>query len=179
VVITTQPSSQTVPIGSTATFTVVATGTSPFSYQWSENGTAVPGATSASYTKPMVELGASDSTAIGQFEVAVSNAVNSVTSNTAALTAGPRSPRAGDLRYLLFQQVDLPGFATTAGFGPVELGITEQSNANALGDSLSLGSTYVSDGCEWTTDYWLLPPPMTGLAMYYQEGFTNHQSYSS
>ena len=179
VVITTQPSSQTVPIGSTATFTVTATGTAPLGYQWSENGSAIPGATSASYTTSAVQLGASKSTAIGSFQVTVTNAVNSVASHTATLTAGPRGPQAGDLRYLLYQQVDLPGFTTTAGGGSVLLGVTEQSTANALGDPLSLGSTWVSNGCEWTTAYWLLPPPMTGLAMYYQEGFINKQSYSS
>jgi hypothetical protein len=178
--ITTQPQSQIVPIGQTATFTVTATGAAPLNYQWSEDGSTIPGATGASYTTPAVQLGANDSTAIGSFQVTVSNAVSSTTSKTAALTAGPRGPKAGDLRYLLFQQVDLPGFTTTAGGGSVLLGVTEQSTANALGDPLSLGSTSFSDGgCEWITAYWQLPPPMTGFAMYYQEDFTNHQSYSS
>src|SRR5256886_13345209 len=38
--ITTQPASQTVTLGQTATFTVVATGTAPLSYQWRKSGTA-------------------------------------------------------------------------------------------------------------------------------------------
>src|SRR5271168_5514763 len=50
--ITTQPQSQSVMVGSTATFSVVATGTAPLSYQWSENGTAIGGATNSSYTTP-------------------------------------------------------------------------------------------------------------------------------
>jgi hypothetical protein len=120
------------------------------------------------------------STTIGSFQVAVSDEVDSVASSAARLTAGPRSPQAGDLRYLLYQQVDLPGFTTTAGGGSVELGVTEQSTANALGDPLSLGSTSFSNGgCEWITAYWLLPPPVTGFAMYYQEDFTNQEPYSS
>lgn len=53
VVIATQPVSQVIPITQTATFTVAATGTAPLSYQWSENGTAIPGATGASYTTPL------------------------------------------------------------------------------------------------------------------------------
>jgi hypothetical protein len=181
VVITVQPLSQTVPIGQTATFTVTATGTAPLSYQWSENGDAIPGATSASYTTSAVQLGAGKSAAIGSFQVTVSNAVNSVASHTATLIAGPRGPQAGDLRYLLFQQVDLPGFTTTAGFGVALLGVTEQSTADALGDPLSLGSTWDSNGgCIWNTTYWLLPPPMTGFAMYYQmDGNTQTQSYTS
>src|SRR5437588_11831354 len=46
---TTQPTNQTVTVGQTATFTVVATGTAPLGYQWQKNGTAISGATSASY----------------------------------------------------------------------------------------------------------------------------------
>src|SRR6202008_3245763 len=48
--ITTQPASQTVTAGQTATFAVVAAGTAPLSYQWRKNGVAIPGATSSSYT---------------------------------------------------------------------------------------------------------------------------------
>src|SRR2546421_4782411 len=50
--IMTQPAGQTVTVGQTATFMVVATGTAPLSYQWQKNGTAISGATSASYTTP-------------------------------------------------------------------------------------------------------------------------------
>src|SRR5207248_5672864 len=39
--ITTQPASQTVTVGQTATFTVVAAGTAPWSYQWRKSGTAI------------------------------------------------------------------------------------------------------------------------------------------
>src|SRR6202022_2698159 len=48
--ITTQPTNQTVTTGQTATFTVVASGTAPLSYQWRKNGANIPGATRASYT---------------------------------------------------------------------------------------------------------------------------------
>src|SRR5262249_59946236 len=50
--ITTQPVSQTVTAGATATFSVVASGTAPLSYQWQKNGSNISGATSASYTTP-------------------------------------------------------------------------------------------------------------------------------
>ena len=42
--ITTQPANRTVLATSNATFTVVATGTAPLSYQWQHNSTNLPGA---------------------------------------------------------------------------------------------------------------------------------------
>jgi hypothetical protein len=80
--ITTQPASQTVTAGQAATFSVTATGTAPISYQWRKNGTAISGASSASYTTPATT--ASDSGS--QFTVVVSNSAGSATSNAAALT---------------------------------------------------------------------------------------------
>src|SRR3989475_1681210 len=88
--ITTQPASQTVTAGQTASFTVAATGTAPLSYQWNKNGTAITGATSSSYTTPATT--SSDNGA--QFTVAVSNTAGNVTSNAATLTvnAAPVAP---------------------------------------------------------------------------------------
>jgi hypothetical protein len=77
-----QPVSQTVTAGQTASFSVTATGTAPLTYQWKKNGTAISGATSASYTTPAT----STSDSGGQFTVAASNTVGTVTSNTATLT---------------------------------------------------------------------------------------------
>src|SRR5262249_21492004 len=80
--ISTQPASETVVSGQTATFTVAATGTAPMSYQWKKNGTAIPGATASSYTTP-----ATTSTDNGaQFGVAVSNSAGTATSNAATLS---------------------------------------------------------------------------------------------
>src|SRR5437762_1825488 len=78
--ITTQPASQMVTAGETAT--VTATGTAPLSYQWQRNGTAIDAATAASYTTPAST--ASDNG--DQFTVVVSNTAGSMTSNAAALT---------------------------------------------------------------------------------------------
>jgi len=88
--ITSQPTSQTVTAGQPATFSVAATGTAPLSYQWRKNGIAVGGATSSTYTTPTTT--SSDNGA--QFTALVSNAVGSVTSNSATLTvnAGPMAP---------------------------------------------------------------------------------------
>jgi beta-galactosidase len=80
--ITTQPQSQTVGVGATATFTVVASGSVPLHYQWMENGMAISGATSASYTTPVLTLADNNE----QFAVVVSNSSGSVTSSAATLT---------------------------------------------------------------------------------------------
>src|SRR6267378_2889399 len=80
--ITTQPANQTVTAGQTATFVVAASGTSPLTYQWRKNATAISGATSSSYTTPATT--SSDNGA--QFTAVVSNSAGSVTSNTATLT---------------------------------------------------------------------------------------------
>ncbi len=80
--ITTQPVNQTVTAGQTATFSVVASGTAPLSYQWQTNGTNISGATSSSYTTPATTTSDSGST----FDVVVSNGAGTVTSNTATLT---------------------------------------------------------------------------------------------
>ena len=86
--ITSQPTNQTVTAGQTATFTVVATGTAPLSYQWNKNGAAISGATSATYTTPATT--SSDSGA--KFTVVVSNSAGSITSNAATLTVNGGVP---------------------------------------------------------------------------------------
>src|SRR2546423_1607072 len=80
--ISTQPTSQTVTSGQTATFSVAAMGTAPFTYQWKKNSVAISGATSSAYTTPATT--SYDNGA--QFTVVVSNAAGSATSSAAMLT---------------------------------------------------------------------------------------------
>jgi hypothetical protein len=89
--ITTQPTNQTVAAGQSATFTVVAAGTSPLTYQWQKNATAIPGATSASYTTPPT---ASADTG-EQFQVTVSNSIGSLSSSAATLTVSAATTASG------------------------------------------------------------------------------------
>ena len=82
--ITTQPVSQTVTSGQTATFAVAATGDGQLTYQWQKNGTPINSATSSSYTTPATTAADSGS----QFSVVVGNSAGNVTSNNAILTVG-------------------------------------------------------------------------------------------
>ena len=79
--ITSQPSNQTVTAGQAATFSVVATGSMPLSYQWQKGTGQISGATSASYTTS--PTAASDSGS--QYSVVVSNPAGNATSNAATL----------------------------------------------------------------------------------------------
>ena len=57
--ITQHPQSQTVPPGGSVTFTVVASGTEPLSYQWQHDGGDIAGATATSYMiNPVAEADA-------------------------------------------------------------------------------------------------------------------------
>ena len=80
--ITTQPASSTVTMPAAATFSVVATGTAPLSYQWRRNGVDIGGATGTSYV--LSPTAASDSGAT--FDVVVTNAAGTATSSAATLT---------------------------------------------------------------------------------------------
>ena len=80
--IVTQPASQSVTVGQSATFTVVATGTAPLTYQWLKNGTAITGATAGSYATPAAAT--TDNGAI--FKVTVTNSIGAITSSAATLT---------------------------------------------------------------------------------------------
>ena len=80
-VITSQPKNQRVHVGETATFKVLATGTPPLTYQWTKNGTEIPGAVAAKYTTPPVT--AQDDGSL--FAVTVSNSGGSITSRSVTL----------------------------------------------------------------------------------------------
>jgi len=79
--ITSQPASLSVAVGASASFSVVASSTTTLSYQWRHAGTAISGATSATFTLDTVAA-----TDAGDYDVVVSNAQGSTTSAIAVLT---------------------------------------------------------------------------------------------
>jgi murein DD-endopeptidase MepM/ murein hydrolase activator NlpD len=82
-----QPQNVTVNAGQSASFTVSATGTPTPSYQWILNGSAITGATLATYTVPTVSLQQSGAL----YSIAVTNSVGRVTSSTVILTVNTSS----------------------------------------------------------------------------------------
>src|SRR5580704_4399513 len=78
----TAPVSQSVSVGQSVNFVVVATGSAPLSYQWQKTGVNISGATSNSYTTPAAATGDNGA----RFTVVVSNSAGSATSNAAILT---------------------------------------------------------------------------------------------
>jgi len=84
-----QPQSLTVAPGSTAAFSVTASGVSPLTYQWQFNGSNIAGATAPAYSKTNVK--AADS---GLYGVVVSNPFGSVLSASARLEVLPANPLA-------------------------------------------------------------------------------------
>ena len=78
-----QPASQAVASGGTVTLSAAATCTPAPTYQWSRNGVALPGQTSATLTLANV-----DAAAAGSYVCFATNAAGTATSSVAALTVG-------------------------------------------------------------------------------------------
>jgi len=98
-----QPASLVVLAGSAASFTAVAGGTAPISYQWNKNGTPIPGATSS--TLNLVNVQTTDD---GSYTLTATNSVGSTNSHPAQLTVTTTVP-------LVNSAYNLTGFATVGG----------------------------------------------------------------
>jgi regulation of enolase protein 1 (concanavalin A-like superfamily) len=79
--ITAQPQSQTVNEGANVTFSVTASGTAPFAYQWRKGGVDISGATAST-----LNLTAVTTNDAGSYDVVVNNSCGSATSAAATLT---------------------------------------------------------------------------------------------
>ncbi len=102
-VITTHPADQTVALGQTAAFSVVAAGTAPLSYQWQKNGVDISGAVGPMYTTPATVLSDNNS----NYRVLVTNSAGSTTSDEATLTVNPTTS---------INLIKNPGFESGADF---------------------------------------------------------------
>ena len=79
--VSTQPVNAYKALGQAATFSVVAAGTGPFTYQWSKDGNPIAGANAATYSVAVV-----GNTDVGRYSVSIANAVGAVLSQEAELT---------------------------------------------------------------------------------------------
>jgi hypothetical protein len=94
--ITQHPSDESVAPGGTASFTVVATGTPPLSYEWQKNQADL--ANEGHYsgvTTPALTITEADGSDVASYRCVVSDAFGSATSNAAALTLQSCLPSAG------------------------------------------------------------------------------------
>ncbi len=91
--ITLQPVSVALPPGQTATFSVIAVGSQPLSYQWQFNGANLAdNSTFAGSQTDQLSVTNVAPAEVGSYQVVVSNSVGAVTSQVAALTIGYPPP---------------------------------------------------------------------------------------
>lgn len=86
-VITTQPRTSTASVGQTITFTLVATGSFPRTYQWRKDGANLAAGTEATLTLTSITTATA-----GVYTVVVTNALGSTTSTAASLTVNAATP---------------------------------------------------------------------------------------
>jgi hypothetical protein len=98
-VITAQPESVVVMEGASLALSVTATGTGPLAFQWTRDGTAVPGATNSLLLLPNIATGDA-----GSYRAVVRNYEGTATSAVATVTV-----------FTLAEGVDEPGLAWTSG----------------------------------------------------------------
>jgi hypothetical protein len=161
--ITTQPQSRTNAVGTTATFSVTATGGSPLRYQWRRNGQNISSASNPSATNATLVLTNVQSSDNGSvYTVVVTDPVSSATSSGATLTVtgggGTCQPVnwASNLRFE-------PGGVTATRNGNVTTTVLSWTNpaTNSCGSNavvvlqraLTLGNVFPVPSTLWTNIY--------------------------
>ena len=92
VTITSQPQSQSVAVGATASFSVGVAGTPPFAYQWLFNSVGIPGATNSTLTLASVTTSNAGPYAVSVFQLFGPENGLEADSQTATLTVTNSSP---------------------------------------------------------------------------------------
>lgn len=138
-----QPESRTVTSGQTVTFSVLASGSAPLTYQWRRDGVDIPGATGATYiTPPMNEV---DSGSV--YDVVVANGEGSVTSAPAVLTVVPPGSRVTSGIQILYEFAEGTGssVADSSGVGsPADLTVSGPATWTSGGISVAGSATLTS-----------------------------------
>ncbi|HET9620596.1 MAG TPA: discoidin domain-containing protein [Kofleriaceae bacterium] len=166
--ITQPPASVSVRAGDPVSFTVIASGTAPFTYQWQFNNGNLVGANQATFTIPQVGNGDA-----GKYTVVVSNGAGAVISAAATLTIAPpgvnlalhapavaSSTQGGGLEASLATDGDLTTrWASAGSVDPstlqVDLGAAKPFNTVVLVWEAAFATQYQiqysNDGNTWTT----------------------------
>jgi rhamnogalacturonan endolyase len=118
VLVTNQPVSQTVPSGSTVSFSVGVAGAAPLIYQWNSNSIALSGATNAALTFTNVSLAAS-----ATYSVLITNSYGGVLSSNAVLTVLLASEYVSPTFWSMISSNTVPG-----GFWPNFLALDHSNN---------------------------------------------------
>jgi len=161
--ITTQPASQTIAVGSAASFSVTASSTETPTYQWYKDSSAISGATSSTYA-----ISSAATSDAGSYYVTVSNSGGTTTSSTATLTVSSTSTASCDTTY-----VDSVLSAVST---------LESTLESALGTSLTSATLYDSSSYStsqlnvYKTNWSNLPP---GAISFSRPGITLSQLSSS
>jgi len=145
--ITTQPQSQSAALGNNATFSVVAGGVSPFSYQWRFNTVNIQNATNSSYTVTNVIAGYA-----GSYSVIVTNTAGSITSSNAVLTVtGDPTISVHPASQAVNQTSNVTFTVTATGSNPITYQWTSNNVniAGATGSSFTLTGVQASYGASY------------------------------
>jgi len=105
------PDDQTAPVGETIQLSVVATGTTPLSYQWWNSRQPLPGATSSSL---VIARAVPQDTE--DYQVVISNALGSATSHVARITVDPNSSVRYVTNVVMIQLIAGPAIPGVPGF---------------------------------------------------------------
>jgi hypothetical protein len=146
--ITSQPQSASVSVGSSATFSVGASGSTPLSYQWSFDGTPISGATASSYTVASAQIASA-----GNYTATVTNSAGSATSSAAVLTVTSSQP-VGTARLINLSVRSNAGSGAQTLIGGFVIGGTGSKSVLVRADGPSLSEFGVSGE---------LPDPQLGL----------------
>ena len=129
--ITGPPANQTVAVGSNATFTATATGTSPLSYSWKFAGTAIAGATTS-----VLQLTNVQTNNAGAYTVMVTNSAGT-TSASATLTVDVPPAIVAQPQSLTITNGDTANFSITATGLPQPTYQWKLNGTNLVGQTLS------------------------------------------
>jgi DNA-binding beta-propeller fold protein YncE len=160
--ITTQPASQIIASGATATLNVVASGTPPLTYQWYQGQSGdttnpLAGATGNTFTTPAL-------TATASYWVAVGNSAATVDSSTATITVNP----AGVGQGCIPNTADYPCVYVASIVGgedePVEISVINATTKAMIGNPIALPAQATSvAGIAATPDNQFILVPTSGF----------------